>query len=480
VISTTLASPNVFGNIRPVGATNLGPTLGIHVTVPSTAFIPVGTEFNIVQTQTGTLQSGTNGSVLAITVQDPTNPLYTFSAVPPAGTIAGLVAIQVTGIPLLVAPPTPITAPIVPALLTTPLTPDVTAVLAAVNALSDPAAVVNAVTQLAPSTPDLVAPLVTFQESRQFQNLWMSRLDTVLCNQVSQPAEENLSCQGNDRRDGWWLKGFGYFGSQDARQGIAGYDSRIGGGMLAYDAPLGPNTRAGLGIGYARSTIDGRTFSTSTDSNSYQATAYVGHEVGPWFAYGDVSFGWNDYSGTRNISFPGISRTASADYSGQDYTAYGNTGYHFSAQEFTLTPFASLQYTHVNLDGYSESGAGDINLKVSSQSYDFLESGLGVKAARDFSYRDKVYVPEIHVKWLHELNNPTLQENAAFLVAGSPSFTTAGLKTADDTYNIGAGLSLLSCACSARTWSLEAAYDYEWRTDGFHAHQAMMRLTSRF
>ena len=107
VVNTTLASPTLYGNIRPVGATNLGSTLQVNVTVPSTAFIPVGSQFNVIKTATGTTQSGTNGSVITVTVQNPTNPLYTFSAVPAAGTTAGLVTIQTTGIPLLVpiAPP---------------------------------------------------------------------------------------------------------------------------------------------------------------------------------------------------------------------------------------------------------------------------------------------------------------------------------------------------------------------------------------
>ncbi|MBV5335701.1 hypothetical protein JZU48_01415, partial [bacterium] len=66
-----------------------------------TALIPVGTLFNIIQTQTGTLQSGTDGSVLTVTVKDPTNPLYTFEPAPLAGTLAGLVTIRTTAIPLL-------------------------------------------------------------------------------------------------------------------------------------------------------------------------------------------------------------------------------------------------------------------------------------------------------------------------------------------------------------------------------------------
>ena len=507
VINTTLASPSVYGNIRPIGATNIGPTLLINVTVPSTAFIPVGTLFNIVQTRTGTLQSGTTGT--RVTALNPINPLYTFSAVPTvAGTVAipglaarqmagtglpsaqlsddiPLVTIQTTAIPLLVPliPPSgvplpatlPIAAKVVPVLLAVAPTPDLVSVLAPINAFSDPTPVVNAVAQLSPSAPDLVAPLLTFQVTRQFQNLWLSHLDEVLCSQVSPQDKKTSSCRENDPSKGWWLNSFGYFGNQETQGAFAGYDSKIIGTMIAYDAPLGRDTRAGLGVGYARSLIEGMTFESDTDINAYQATVYIGHEPGPWYVNGDLSFGWNDYSGMRHISFPGVNRRSNAEYSGQDYTGFVTTGYHFFTQGFTITPLASLQYTYLDLNDYRETGAGDINLSVQSQRYDFLESGLGVEVARPYDYRGGTYIPKVHFKWFRELLNPTLENTAAFTVAGSPSFTTPGLETADDTLNVGGGLTLLS-----GPWSLEAVYDYEQRNDSYSAHQGIVKLAHKF
>ncbi len=507
VINTTLASPTVYGNIRPLGTTNLGPALGINVTVPATAFIPVGTQFNIIQTQAGTQQSGTNGSVVTITVQDPTNPLYKFSAVPAAGTIAGLVTIQTTAIPLnavvtpppgvvlppdapvaaIVAPVLLVIAPTVPGSTGTPVPPTsdlVTTVLPAINSLTTPGDVVNAVVQLTPSTPDIVAPLVTFQGTREFEGLMMSRLDDIVCGgidvsgRIDSDGKEKSYCKVNEPRSGWWLKGFGYFGRQgDTGQGFGGYDANVYGGMIGYDMPLDPDTRIGLGLGYARSTIDGAPFAAKTDFNSYQGTAYAIHESGPWFVTGNLSIGFSDYSGNRSIVFPGINRSAHAGYDGQDYTAYAATGYHFYLNGFTVTPLASLQYTHVDADGYTETGAGDINLKVGSQSYDFVESGLGVKVAHDFQTDDGVFVPELHFKWLHELNNPRLHNTAAFVVAGSPSFTTPGMTPADDTLDLGGGVTLLS---NGKKWSVEAVYDYQWRSDQYSAHQATLQFTYRF
>jgi outer membrane autotransporter protein len=298
-----------------------------------------------------------------------------------------------------------------------------------------------------------------------------------MCSQVIDPNEK---CQDSDPRSGWWVKGFGYEGDQEARGVSTGYNSRIIGTMIAYDVPLDRNTRAGLGFGYARSTIDGYTFDARTDFDSYQALAYIGHEQGPWFVNGSASFGWNEYSSMRHIVYPGVDRKANAEYSGQDYTAFASTGYHFFVQKYTVTPIASLQYSRMHLSAYTEKDAGDVNLKVKSQDYDFLESGLGVKVDRYFKSRNVTYIPEVHFNWFHELNNPSLEQTAKYTATGSSSFTTQGEETADDTYNVGGGLTLLSCMCSKTTWSLEGVYDYYWTNDGYHANQVMIRLTSRF
>ena len=500
-IATTLASPTLYGNIRPVGATNLGPSLLINVTVPSTTFIPVGSRFNIVQTASGTLQSGTNGSLVVVTVVDPTNPLYRFAAVPLAGTIAGQVTIETTAIPLLVPiapapgvvlpPALPIAATIVPVLLAIPLPPVLltnvspsdlfTNVLPAINALSDPAQVVNAIVQFAPSAAALAAPSVTFQMTRAFQDVGLSRLNDTLCSQVRrQPDGENLTCRDLAPRTGLWIKGFGQTMTQGAQGAFAGYDAGILGTMIGYDVPLGADTRVGVALGVGRGNINSKSFNANASFNSYDGMIYVGHQSGPWFVNGDVSIGWNEYSGDRHISFPGFDRLAKSNYSGQDYTAFGTTGYHFFARGFVFTPLASLQYTHMDLSGYAESGAGDIGLRVNAQSYDFLESGLGVKVAYPITYGTGTYVPELHAMWFHELNNPAIRNAAAFNAAGSGTFTTSGAKTADDMFNVGTRLTILSCECKANTWSLEAAYDYYWSSEQYSAHRGMLRFVSHF
>ena len=167
----------------------------------------------------------------------------------------------------------PIAVPVAVTLVNTNL-----AVLGIINSLSDPSGVVFALAQLAPSAPALAAPYVAFEGSRQFQNLWLARLDQTLCGQVRQPrADEQANCPQPE--SGWWLKGFGYLGTQGAVSGFVGYNSAMGGAMIAYDRFVDPATRVGFGVGYARSAITGQTFDARADFNTYRATLYAPNSV---------------------------------------------------------------------------------------------------------------------------------------------------------------------------------------------------------
>jgi outer membrane autotransporter protein len=395
-----------------------------------------------------------------------------------------------------------IAAPIVPSLLAAAGTAGANSdlflnVLPALNAISDPAVIVNAVSQLAPSNSALAAPQVTFDSARAFQTLVSSQLVEGLCGPESQTEDrrradaqsgsgdqpkrndENSGC--NNQYSGLWLKGFGYFGDQRAQGAFSGYDSTILGAMLGYDVAVSDDTRAGAGIGFAHSKINGKVFSNATAFTSYQATAYIAHDDGTWFAGGDVSYGRNNYSGSRKIAFTTINRTALAKYSGSDITGFATAGRHFFVDDVTITPLSSLQFTHINLGSYTETGAGDINLQVAAQRYDMLESGLGATATRHFALEDgQDFVPELHLKWLHELANPNVSNTATFTATGATPFVTLGLNQSADTLNGGAGLTLLSCGCTERTWSVEGIYDFYWRNQNYSAHQVTLAAAYRF
>ncbi|HEY8682759.1 MAG TPA: autotransporter outer membrane beta-barrel domain-containing protein, partial [Rhodanobacter sp.] len=184
-------------------------------------------------------------------------------------------------------------------------------------------------------------------------------------------------------------------------------------------------------------------------------------------------YGLDDYSSARQVVFPGINETARADYAGHQYTAYGETGYHFYVGDgrTSITPTATLQYTRLKIPGYSEAGGNDINLNVGAQSDDFLQSGLGVKFARDLANAGPLTIrPEVHADWLHSFRGEGTSSTASF-ESGGPSFTAVGVQPGRNLMDVGAGLLL----ASSTRWSLESAYDYQFN-HSYRSGQVMVKF----
>jgi outer membrane autotransporter protein len=472
-INTTIFSQSLYGKITPVGAATIGNALQVNVTV--TGPIPVGSTFNIVDAT-----SGTNGSTVTATSN---TTRYLFSAAP---TTNGLVQITATQIPLatVVAPianPTaPIVAPVIDAL---PLTPITTPLLTAITLLPTAPAVADALAQLQPGAAGLASPQESYRITQQFQGLWASHMESAQqpCFQNDQPDDRNgqrrdntVACQPDTLRPHLWGAAFGYAGTQQARNGYEGYNDNSYGAMLGYDIPLSQATTAGFGVRFGRAMLNGLGSESRGDIHSYQATAYLGYAPGPWFANAALVYGLDDYSSSRRVSFPGINNTASADYSGHQYTAFGATGYHFQVGDgrSVITPTATLQYTRLDTNGFTEIGGGPVNLKVNAQSYNFLQSGLGVKFARDLvTSGSQIVRPEVHVNWLHSFNGETMGNTVAF-ASGGPSFTATGVKQGRDLFDVGAGLLI----AGSKTWSVEGAYDYQFN-QSYRAGQVMVKFT---
>jgi outer membrane autotransporter protein len=458
-INTTIFSPSIYGKIVPVGAATIGNALQVNVTV--TGPIPVGSNFNIVDAT-----SGTNGSTVTATSN---TTRYAFSAAP---TTNGLVQITTTQIPLATVvapignPVAPIIAPVIDAL---PLTPAALPLLTAITLLPDASAVANALAQLQPGTVSLASPQASYRVTQQFQGLWASHMESIQqpCNQGEQPDDSNhqrrddtVTCQPYKTGPRLWITAFGLAGTQQDNHGYEGYTDDSHGAMLGLDIPLSQATTAGIGIRAARSTLDGLHSAGNGSIRSYQATAYLGYAPGPWFVNAAVVYGRDEYSSSRRVVFPGINETARANYTGHEYTAFAATGYHFYVGDGrnTITPTATLQYTNLKTPAYSEFGGNSVNLNVDAQKYNYLQSGLGVKFARDLANSGPLTVrPEVHVNWLHSFNGTTTSNTAAF-ASGGPSFIANGVRSGRNLADIGAGMLI----ASGNRWSLQGGFDYQF------------------
>ncbi len=309
----------------------------------------------------------------------------------------------------------------------------------------DAPALSNAISQTLPVLAG-AASQATYATQRALQHSVYGRLDDAYgLRTAGTAAERNV-----------WLKPLGGSASQEGNDGAPGYRANGGGFVAGLDTPV--SSRAVLGglFSYGHQNIAGSdpTVPNRLGLDSYQLGLYGAYALRPGT---EIDFlldgGINQNRVNRSLSFVGS--TAVADY----LSTTGHAGFAVKQlipvhEGFSLLPSLRLDYAQVRADAYSESGAGGLNLNVSSQLYRELMLSASVKG----SYRiaDRLWLTADGAAGYNLLNNQ-LQISAAF-AAGGDSFVATAFSQSPWLYSAGIGLA------SQRTEKLDLSVRYSVQT----------------
>ncbi len=499
VINTKIISNSLFGHIAASGANSLAGNVAVNVDASGIISLTTGAPLFIISAD-GT----TSGRIIDVTSN---NILYSFTG----SNLNGNISIIPSFNPAIVLPGgvgSVFTA--LNDIAAQNPNSDIATVMSAVANLSSVEEINAALVQFNPIT-DGALPQVSFDAMKQFHNLWTRHLGYGRCvyaNDCSEPYSNELSCDPkkycdssstdpccNPKQQGCcftefncpcvpnrfevWAEGFGYFGHQDARQNFQSYNSQIYGGMIGFQAPVNQVTSIGFGAGYADSTVRRKHVQDSNSSmQTYDATLYVSYDPTHWYVDGSFSFDWNQYKDSRHIEFTGINRTAKSSYSGQQYSAFVTTGYRYYTKFCgIITPLAGLQYSYLNVNKYHEHGAGDLNLHVDGQDYNFLESTLGLKLSRPIQTHKGAFVPEVHALWLHDFFGDRMELNTAFsgVAEQAGTFSTNGPSLDKDRGDVGASITFITC----NRLGIQLSYNYVF-SKTYHSNEGLIKISKRF
>lgn len=274
--------------------------------------------------------------------------------------------------------------------------------------------------------------------------------------------------------ENFWLKPFGTWIKQDDRDGVSGVKSDSAGLMLGVDAEFNGLSRLGLALAYAKSDIVSNSTNApqSLDVTTYQLIGYARKNLAENSEMNfQLDFGVNSNSGNRTITF--TNSAANADY--DSYSAHLSAGV---AHIYQITPRNSVKasfqtdYTRIKDKGYTETGAGLLNLTVSDRSAVQWLVGIGGELHHELN---KSTALNLNLGLGYDLKNEQAVITAVF--AGSPgaSFTTHGLDPSPWIMTSGAGIS----RTIKEGVDLSANYDMEYRDD-FLAHSASLKLSWAF
>jgi outer membrane autotransporter protein len=223
-----------------------------------------------------------------------------------------------------------------------------------------------------------------------------------------------------------------------------GYSFNSGGAMIGADYHLKQNLVVGIVGTYENG--------SSSVANGASRVNLDGGKIGVYgtwwqegaqgaYVQGYVGGGCNNYDTERNIAIGGLpSSTARGDTESSEFNTMLGTGYEWTKGNFRFGPTAALQYDSIGINGFQETGADALDLRVHDQNASSLQSLVGARASYVWQINSQQsLVPYISAKWEHEYENGTRGINAD-LEGQNFSVTTGSL--GNDGILVDAGLTM--------------------------------------
>ncbi|MHB9074490.1 MAG: autotransporter outer membrane beta-barrel domain-containing protein [Desulfobaccales bacterium] len=225
-----------------------------------------------------------------------------------------------------------------------------------------------------------------------------------------------------ENRWGLYLEPGGILGSMKSTMNQTGYNFNVAGFNAGADYRVSDHLLMGLGTGYSHTSTDFHNYGGGAQTNTWPLMAYAAYLPQSFYAYGSAGYALNLFNLERNLSFGEINRTARSSPAGHQFNAYGEAGYDLKAGRLVVTPVASLAYSSLWVDGFTETGAGSLNLKVDPQHAESLQTGVGAKLAVPLRVASAKVVPQLCATYQHEYLDGTRGIDAR-LSQGSSTFS---------------------------------------------------------
>ena len=242
---------------------------------------------------------------------------------------------------------------------------------------------------------------------------------------VLQPTAEN--------RWGVWATGWGDFVNVGDDNFAKGYDFTTGGVTLGIDYRLTDHLAIGIFGSYAHTWTDLRPGSIGV--NTGRGGLYATFFDRGFYLNGALFGGYNSYDIRRQA----LLGSTTGDSEGAEFSTFIGAGYDFHFGNFVIGPLASLQYTYLSLDGFSEQGAL-LPLQVHSDSRDSLRTDLGLRASYAWQVGSILVLPSLSVAWEHEFKYSALPITVSAPVFGGVTETLFGPGEGHDSSTINAGV----------------------------------------
>jgi len=267
-----------------------------------------------------------------------------------------------------------------------------------------------------------------------------------------------MSTSASSSQSPWagWTTGYGFGGSAQSDGNAAGGTFGSGGTIFAVERALDSSTLVGLFGAYSHLGLSLSGLPQSASANQGLFGGYLLKDFDRGYMLAAGSAGFAGYKETRQMAFGNVNETATGNYDGWNPTSYLEFGRRYAHGSTTFQPYVATQYVYVRQNGFTETGAGDLNQQVNGIDTHALRGLLGARASQVWQTSGgQTWVPELRAVWMHEFLDPTTTLTAIFAPVGGSSFATRGLDFGRDWAILGGGTQYVM----SQNVSLFANYD---------------------
>jgi autotransporter-associated beta strand protein len=242
---------------------------------------------------------------------------------------------------------------------------------------------------------------------------------------------------------GGWLDGYGGFGTLDGDSGTADADYALAGATLGLDYRLTPNVLVGVGGGWGFTDLEVDDRSADGEAHTFHGLAYAGYATPQFHLALSGRYGFSQMETTRRIAFATVTQTADGDFDGDAYGGRLEAGVNIAELYGVLfQPIAHLDLSHIEQDGYRESGSPAFDLKVDSESIDSQITSFGLRIHGTWALPEDTgsFEPELSGRWEHQFGDDDREITGALLGDGSATpIALRGAETPTDRYLVHLG-----------------------------------------
>ncbi|MDD3815367.1 MAG: autotransporter domain-containing protein [Desulfocapsaceae bacterium] len=237
-----------------------------------------------------------------------------------------------------------------------------------------------------------------------------------------------------------WALGLGNWSEQDSEDNFLGHRQDLAGIITGADRMFSDWLRVGLDLGYSDSKLKWDWTGYNGDMQGVHLGAYASADLNGFFL--DASSGYASFSNTatRDIRFDGFSARAGNDFDSSALQGRVGGGYDFKLNNWLLSPLASLGYTRLEQDDFTERGADFLNLHIEESATDSMTSTIGVRFSGRVKSDQWQFLPRAELSWLHQFEDDGASITANFINYEASSFTVTGLAPVDDQGLLSLGL----------------------------------------